>query len=48
MTEAFAFMGNHPWLTFFLALIAGNTIVYGIKAITGHRNCNCESEDDDA
>lgn len=35
MTEFFNFAGDHPWLTFFLFLIVGNTLVGIARAIRG-------------
>jgi hypothetical protein len=37
----YEFMGEHPWLTFFLALIAGNVVTYPFKLVNRwirHRN----------
>lgn len=31
------FMGDHPWLTFFLACIAGDTIIKTARAIFDYR-----------
>lgn len=33
----FEFMGQHPFLTFFLAMIVANTIVGSLKAIFGNK-----------
>jgi hypothetical protein len=41
MTELYAFMGEHPWLTFFLALIAGQIAVWPFRLVNRyirHRN----------
>jgi len=45
------FMGEHPVLTFFLALIFTNCVVKSIAAIRGHfdehcDDCNCSKNDD--
>jgi hypothetical protein len=34
MKDILTFMGEHPWQTFFLVLLVGQTIVYIFKYIT--------------
>ena len=43
MVAVLSFMGNHPVLTFFLAVIIGSTITSVTKAIF----CKCECNDDE-
>lgn len=41
MADMYRFMGDHPYLTFFLALILGNIITYPFKLVNRwirHRN----------
>jgi len=48
----FTFMGEHPILTFFLAIVLGDCIVRTTAAIRGHLgsvhcgNCSPKKEDD--
>lgn len=48
----FTFMGEHPILTFFLAMIIGDVVVRTTAAIRGHfdtshcDNCSCENTDE--
>jgi len=42
----FTFMGEHPILTFFLALIISQCVVNSIMAIRGHcDNCRCDEDE---
>jgi hypothetical protein len=41
MDDLYRFAGNNPWLAFFLALIAGNIVIYPLKLVNRwirHRN----------
>lgn len=46
------FMGEHTWLTFFLALIFSQCVIKSIAAVRGHfdtghcDNCRCAENDD--
>jgi len=43
--DFFAFASNSPWLTFFLFLIVGNTLVGIARAITGNHPKKDEEDD---
>ena len=51
MKDILTFMENHPWQTFFLALIALQTIIYVAKyiavAVRGWPAPGVDDEDDD-
>ena len=47
--DILTFMGNHPWLTFFLALILADCIIKSARAIRGQFiPCECKCCEDES
>ena len=45
MKDLLTFMGEHPFLTFFLVLVVMQGLIYIAQAIFGHKDCDCEDDD---
>jgi hypothetical protein len=43
----FEFASGSPYLTFFLFLVVGQTLIYVAQALRGTKDCDCDCHDDE-